>query len=216
MSEQRKNIYSVSALGINYGSCDRLCWASLMREKAQLGRLEIGTRAWMCHLTNSYASFKSLIRALLLQGYSSLRPAPQAQGSISPAHACHKATTPTSASSSTWAAMAGLPLWVHHPALCPVQTQHSLFQKMKEQKNEWVIPIREQAEGKETVGSHVMAFLRFQVGDNLISTQAQRGRVQWKIKEPRPLLLHLLEDTSFFFFPQMLISRAFPYRHSAG
>lgn len=80
MSEQRKSIYRVSALGICYGSCDGLCRASLTRQKAQLGRLGVSARASACHLTSSYTSFKSQIRAHLLQGFSSPRPAPQTQG----------------------------------------------------------------------------------------------------------------------------------------
>lgn len=40
------------------------------REKAQLGRLK-SVQAWMCHLTELMYILQILIRARLLQGYSS-------------------------------------------------------------------------------------------------------------------------------------------------
>ena len=131
MSEPRKSIYRVSALGISYGSCDGLCRASLTRQKAQLGRLGVSARASACHLTSSYTSFKAQIRAHLLQGFSSPRPAPQTQGVCLPGTCLPQGSVLLSVSSSLWGAMAGLSLHTHQRALCVAGTEHTHISKDK-------------------------------------------------------------------------------------
>lgn len=161
-----------------------------LRLKSQLGRLGINARSSICHLKNSYASFKSQIRA----------------------HFSQKAYLLYSLLSSLSKSLLGLSLW-HSPTprpcispsgqsphprglcwltyLCVPITQHSVwqgmnantFQKMNKWvnkwKNEWVISQRGgKIEQKKRWSSNVRVYLKLWHGKKpRASIQTERNHI---------------------------------------